>query len=242
MHTSASSSVVPPAATVVEQLRARLRGMRREQQGENDRKRGASTGIAPLDALVSPSLFRPGMIVEWVMAAKGARGALLAIPMIQQALAGGGGLLVIDERREFYPPAALRLGLDLERTIVIRPANSQETLWALEQSLCCSGVGATLAWVGNLPDRQFRRLQLAAERGGGLGVLIRPAEVRRMSSWADLRWFVQPIPGGVRVELLHCREGFPGGAVNLEINDETGAVHLVSPVAAPANLPRAARA
>jgi len=40
-----------------------------------------------------------------------------------------GALVVIDERREFYPPAAACLGLDLNRMIVVRPRNHQETIW-----------------------------------------------------------------------------------------------------------------
>jgi hypothetical protein len=162
---------------------------------------------------------------------------------------GNRALVVIDERREFYPPAAVSLGLDLDRTIVVRPRNHQETIWALEQALSCAGVAATLGWIDKISDRVFRRFQLAAEHGAGLGVFMRPAEARHEPTWADVRWLVQPVPADadssgrrVRVELLHCRGGTGGGAVTLEISDETGAVFMVPPLAAPANLPRAAGA
>jgi hypothetical protein len=195
----------------------------------------------------------------------------------------GAALVIIDERREFYPPAAVSLGLDIDRTIVVRPRNHQETIWALEQSLHCTGVAATLGWIDKISDRVFRRFQLAAEHGVGLGVFMRPAEARHEPTWADVRWLVQAVPtdvdswrrreeaipmqggaacrqpkdvlgeGGlslyegssgrrVRVELLHCRGGTGGGAVTLEISDETGAVSVVSSLAPPANLPRAAGA
>jgi hypothetical protein len=188
----------------------------------------------------------------------------------------GGALVVIDERREFYPPAAACLGLDLDRTIVIRPRRREETIWALEQSLRCAGVAVTLAWIDTLSDRVFRRLQLAAEHGAGLGLFLRPAAARREPTWADIRWWVQPLsreaadgrreassiqadaacrrlgdvlceaafPLGrrVQVELLHSRGGTGGGAVTLEISDETGAVSVAPPLAPAATLPRAARA
>ncbi len=234
----------------------------------------ASTGIEALDALLAPAVFRPGMIVEWVVAGAGSGAARLAASMAIQALQTGGALVVIDDRREFYPPAAVRLGLDLEHTIVVRPRNRQETVWTLEQALRCAGVAATLAWIGKLPDRFFRRLQLAAEHGTGLGVFLRPTEALGTPSWADLRWFVQPVPMNlqygrrgeeaspiqaglakaalrnerdepgrrVRVELLHCREGTPGGIVELEIDDETGAVRMVPPLAIATSMPRAAGA
>jgi hypothetical protein len=227
----------------------------------------SSTGIAALDALLPAGIFRAGMLVEWIVAGEGSGAARLALPMACQSLQNGGVLVVIDERREFYPPAAVRLGLDLDRTIVVRPRNHQETIWALEQALRCPGVAATLSWIGQLPDRLFRRLQLAAEHGARLGLLMRPAEAIKTSTWADLRWLVQPISQGaheqkllasclplrasqevftsgrrLRIELLHCREGTPGGAVHLEIDDETGAVRVVPPLAAATSVPRAAGA
>ncbi len=261
-------------SVVVKQLRDRLREMQRTAGPVADTNCRASTGIEALDALLAPAVFRPGMIVEWVVAGAGSGAAQLAAPMVIQALQTGGALVVIDDRREFYPPAAVRLGLDLERTIVVRPRNRQETVWTIEQALRCAGVAATLAWIGSLPDRLFRRLQLAAEHGARLGVFMRPVEALHTPSWADLRWFVQPMPMGaqdgrrgeeaspmqgglaeavsknerhtsgrrVRVELLHCREGIPGGTVELEIDDETGAVRVVPPLAAAASVPRAAGA
>ena len=243
-------------SSVVQQLRARLRQMERAGTQSNGAGALASTGLAALDALLPagifrPVVFRPGMLVEWIVAGEGSGAAQLALPMACQSLQNGGVLVVIDERREFYPPAAVRLGLDLDRTIVVRPRNHQETIWSLEQALRCPGVAATLSWIEQLPDRLFRRVQLAAEHGAGLGLFMRPAEAVQTPSWADLRWWVQPVRSGeeasssgrrLRVELLHCREGTPGGAVYLEIDDETGAVRVVPPLAAATSVPRAAGA
>jgi len=265
---------------VIQQLRRQLRRM--EQAGGRTSQANAATsvGVAALDALLVQEAFRPGMIIEWVVEGTGSGAARLVLSAATEALQNGGALVVIDERREFYPPAAVRLGLDLDRTIVVRPRNRQEAVWALEQALRCSGVAATLGWIDRLDDRAFRRLQLAAEHGGGWGLFLRPIEARKEPTWADLRWLVQPLPfekgdrhlatgefvgdsSGVlgasplfqkaaatvtssgrrlRVELLHCREGTPGRAVQLEIDDETGAVRVVPPMAAAKGLPRSARA
>lgn len=249
----------PRNSSLVQELRRRLRQM--DHSGTQPAPAGtlSSTGIAALDALLSPEAFRAGMIVEWIMEEAGSGTLRLALPGALQALQNGGALVVIDDRREFYPPAAACLGLELDRTIVVRPRNPQETIWALEQTLRCAGVAATLGWIDKIPDRVFRRLQLAVEQGGGLGLLMRPATARQEPTWADLRWLVQPLPGNVRsglnevpvslssgrrlrVELLYCRGGTSGRALQLEICDETGAVRLVPPLAAPANLSRAAGA
>ena len=265
-------------SAVVEELRQRLRQMDRSQASSARAGALSSTGLAPLDVLLPSAAFRAGMIIEWVAEGAGTGAARLALPAALQALQDSGALVVIDERREFYPPAAACLGLDLDRTIVVRPRNSQETTWALEQALHCTGVAATLAWIDCLTDRVFRRLQLAAEHGAGLGIFLRPATARREPTWADIRWWVQSLPGEaggrrrreeassiqadtacrrlgdvlyeaglplgrrVRVELLHCRGGTGGGAVTLEISDETGVVSVAPPLAPAAPLLHAARA
>jgi len=238
----------PRHSAVLKDLRERLRQIDRSRAPAAGGGALSSTCVVALDALLPPATFRAGMIVEWVREGAGSGAARLALPMAIEALQRGGALVVIDDRREFYPPAALRLGLDLDRTIIVRPRNRRETIWTFEQSLRCAGVAVTLGWIDALPDRVFRRLQLAAAHGAGLGLFMRPAEARGEPTWADIRWGVQSLPGNVssgrrlRVELLHCRGGTGGGALQLEISDETGAVLMVPPLAAPASVPRAARA
>jgi protein ImuA len=235
-------------AIVVQHLRNRLRQSNRSAGHGTGEKSPFSTGIAALDELLSADAFRAGMMIEWIVDGAGCGAARLALPMAIQSLQNGGALVVIDDWREFYPPAAVRLGLDLDRTIVIRPQSRQEVIWALEQALRCPGVAVTLSRVGHVHDRVLRRLQLAAEHGGGLGLLMRPAEARHTPGWADQRWLVLPLPGSasfgkrLRVELLHCRGGTAGRAVELEINDETGDVRVAPPLAAPAGLLHAAGA
>jgi len=51
-----------------------------------------------------------------------------------------------------------------------------------------------VADVQRLSWLEARRLQLAAEQGGGLGLLIRPEAVRHQPSWADVRLLVEPLP------------------------------------------------
>ncbi len=59
----------------------------------------------------------------------------------------------------------------------------------------------------------FIRLQLAAESGGALGLLVRDKAVRGQPSWAEVRWQVSPCPStpeerrhgwfGPRLEAAH---------------------------------------
>ena len=111
------------------------------------------------------------------------------LPSVDALLRTGAGkaLVVADPARRFYPPAAARLGVDLRRTIVIRPRDPRYTLAAVTHSLRCAAVGAVLGAFDNLPTFDFRRLQLAAELGGGIGFLLRPATALRVPSFADVR-------------------------------------------------------
>jgi protein ImuA len=80
------------------------------------------------------------------------------------------------------------------------------------------GLKPTLQLSSKLDGRTFRRLQLAVEQGGGLGLLIRPATVRGEPSWADVRLFVEPleaIKGTVPTTMdTWCPRNGPEGAAH----------------------------
>jgi hypothetical protein len=228
---------VSPASRLetIQSLKERLRQL--EQSHRPTRAAALSTGCA-LDRLLPGQGLVPGTLTEWLSAGEGAGAATLAFSVTAALLQKGGSLVVIDAPREFYPPAAAALGIPLQHTVVIQPENSTDALWALEQALRSSAVRVALGWVEEVDDRAFRRLQLAAEVGGGLGFLLRPAARRTDPSWADVRLLVdaaptpQSSPGRrLYVQVLHCRGGAEGEALELELNYEADPVRLVPPVA-----------
>ncbi|MFI5457194.1 MAG: hypothetical protein ACHRXM_17245 [Isosphaerales bacterium] len=110
-------------------------------------------------------------------------------------------------------------------------------------------MSATWAWVDQrIPERVHRRWQMAAEVGGGVGLFFRPFGAQREPVWADLRLLVTPQAGGqgqtrrVRIETLYRRGGKGGSAQAWEIDHAAGIVRLVSEVANPTTVERAARA
>lgn len=157
-------------------------------------------------------------------------------------------LIVIDSRGDFYPPACPSLGLDLHTLVVVRPRKADEVLWTLEQALRTPGVGVVVCPWRRLTAQHFRRLQLAAEAGGSLGMLLRPGRFRGESSFAEVRWGVRALPSGEghrrrwRVELLRARRQMTGGSVELELRDDGNRLHLVPALAAAAGLREAAGA
>lgn len=224
-----------------------------------------STGIEPLDAILPGRGFSRGTLVEWLSAGDGSGAGALLFQVAARVMRsncegsdgnlassrkqGCGNLVVIDPWNEFYPPAADRLGIEMQRVLVVHPNNERDTFWALEQSLRCRGV-VVVGCLAHINDRVFRRLQLAAERGGGLGLLLRAARFRSQPSWASTRLHVTPLgvhgPSArspqirstevsdrgrrLQVELLRSNRG-GSCCLELERNDETGAVHLVTELA-----------
>jgi hypothetical protein len=111
-------------------------------------------------------------------------------------------IVIADPARNFYPPAAFRLGLRPDQLILLQHPREEELYWAIEQALRCPAVAAVYAaadlgsssrqsfFGNNLDPRWLRRFQLAAEQGGGLGIFVRPARVANRPTWADLQWRV----------------------------------------------------
>ena len=228
-------------AELIRDLREKLRRWEGRERGSA----GApvlSTGLPDLDRLLPQHGLAPGTLWEWLSAGAGAGSATLTLRVAARMQEQGETLVVIDERREFYPPAAAQRGIDLERTVVVQPASARDALWAWEQALRSPAACTVWGWLERLDDRSFRRLQLAAEAGGSLGLLLRPDACRRQTSWAEARLLVSALPRQdsatpgrrLRVELLHCRGGFGGGAAWVELDHEAGPMPVAAPVADPA--------
>jgi protein ImuA len=225
-----------------------------EASGAEDEVR-FSCGAAAVDRLLPDGGLRHGMLVEWLSAGSGAVGsgaATLGLLSAREACAEGGALVVIDRRQTFYPAAAAAWGIDLDRMIVVHPQNARDELWAAVQALRSPAVAAMWAAIDRLDSRAFRRLQLAAQAGRTLGVLMRPGCARGEPSWADVTLEVEAraksreskarIPAldsrlltldfyrRVEVRLLRCHNGRAGGSVVLEIDDAAQTVQEASSI------------
>jgi hypothetical protein len=92
-----------------------------------------------------------------------------------------------------YAPALAQSHIPLERCLIVRPANRDDSLWATEQALRSGACGAVLIWL--VHDRSnrvneyawLRRLQMAAEAGRSMAVLFRSTVAERLSTPAHLR-------------------------------------------------------
>jgi protein ImuA len=111
---------------------------------------------------------------------------------------------------EPFAPALAQQGIDLSRLIVVRPQSATEALWAAEQALGSGVCAAVLLWLKGTDHRWLRRLKLAAEAGGALGVLFRPEHHRFEASPACLRLLLTRGDREPRLEIIKVQGGRPG--------------------------------
>lgn len=106
-----------------------------------------------------------------------------------------------------YAPALAAAGIDLARTIFVKPATPREALWAIEQALRAQHLGAVIGWLpagstagsamgaaagaaahGHAGDfKALRRLHLLAQRHRALAFVLRGTRCAQAPSPAALR-------------------------------------------------------
>jgi protein ImuA len=236
----------PARSKALESLRRKIEEI--EAKGNSPASPAVSLGVGPLDALLPGERLPAGSLVELLSAADGAGAWTLGLLMAKHVCGEWKLLVVIDSERCFYPPGAAQLGIDLERSLVVRPRSGQEALLATNQALRCAAVGSVIGRHDQLRTLDARRLQAAAEAGGGVGFVLRSAKALQVPSFANLRLLIAPLASRdaarryLRVEIVRCRGGKDGQSVILEIGNEAGDV-CVLPHVAPATAPaRKARA
>ncbi|MCY3022924.1 MAG: hypothetical protein NTW87_28435 [Planctomycetota bacterium] len=225
------------------QLRSEIRGIERSSISDKPRS-FISSGFKALDAILPGGGLPLGSLVE--LLGDEASGALtFALQLARKAIETKAAWAVVDTAGSFYPPAAAQRGLDIGKLIVIR-IQPHNAAWAFGQLLRCPDVGASFLCRAGVPaypaspgkfalrtasldNMTYRRLQLAAERGGGLGFVLRPKEAIRRPCWAAVRllvegsgrrdWSVPSTRRALRVVLLHVRESNATGSVTLDIDE-----------------------
>lgn len=195
-----------------------------------------TTGLAALDGLAPGGAFERGVVHELLtdtdfvprsfallLAQSASRAAGTTGTTRTTGTPGGeeeGTVVWSDPHRTLYPPALARAGLPLERVLLLHPKSVADELWAITECLRCKGVSAVVAAPPRLTRVEARRLQLAAETGGGVGLLIRG---HRAADWsAATRWLVRPMRGEANlqrwsVRLVHGHGGRVGEAIVLEV-------------------------
>lgn len=131
--------------------------------------------------------------------------------------AGDGTVLWCRRGRGLYGPGLAALGLDPGRLIVAHGRSETDILWAMEEGLRGAALAAVIGEVAGPGPVALRRLQLAAEAGDAVALLLHVGNAAEAPAPTATRWRVAaapsvsagrwPGPPRWRVELLKCRGG-----------------------------------
>jgi protein ImuA len=185
------------------------------------------TGVPALDAVLDGG-FAAAAIHELVGVGEGAAVHTVALRAAAHAAGRHKWIFYIDTQHDLYPPALISLGVPLGRLIVVRTACTADALWVCEQTLRCRAVAAVVLPLRSADTRATRRLQLAAEAGGGLGLLL-CRETGGGTTFAASRLRFEPLSGvpdarALRVTVLKLREGRLREPFVVEVRDAADSV------------------
>ena len=194
------------------------------------RERVFEMGVAAIDRLLPAGLAR-GAVHEVLTEPGRPQGRLFATLLARAATTSSSLIAWSDPQGTLYPPALARWGIAMDQLLVLRPANEADQVWAVAECLRCHGIGATVACFGRLSRIGARRLQLAAEAGGGVGIFLRTLGGQSGDYAAATRWLLRSIPGERLVQqwelqLIHGHGGRLGQTVILEACRETHSVRV----------------
>jgi len=214
------------------ELRERL--WRTDPARQRRRRAPLPLGIAKLDAALPWSGLASSGLHEVLGAAGDAAGFGFAAALLGRLPESAGRILwcrggpAARAMGRPYGPGLALFGLAPERLILLETRRAQEALWAMEEGLRCRRLAAVVGEGMEVAMKASRRLQLAAEAGDTLGLLLSPPG-RVSPSVALTRWRVTAAPAACeeamlgrsrwRISLLRCRGGGQGEWL-VEFDDE----------------------
>lgn len=118
-------------------------------------------------------------------------------------------------------PSGLQAYLDIDDLIIVEAVSRGELLWAADQALRADGGFCVIL---EMPDtlslKESRRLQLAAEQGGGIGLLILRGGVS--TSAAQTRWYCAPVAAAAPTWDWQCEKGKNGETGTWRVTSQGG--------------------
>ncbi len=232
--------------------------IRRIEAGERREAGVLPFGVEAIDRVLPGGGLALGALHEVTEGGTGALdGAAAALFAAGIAARTKGKVLWCITRQDLFAQALAQAGLDPARVIFAEAGDEKGVLACIEEGLRHGGLGAAVAETARMPLAASRRLQLAAESSGTVGLVLRRR--RRSTDAADTgppsaaatRWRITalpssplpvpgnsfsslPVPGIGRsrwhVELMRCRGG-EGADFEVEACDAQGRLAVPSELA-----------
>jgi protein ImuA len=225
---------LPISLHPLERLRARVRAI--EGGG-----RALGREVARLGPALDRALPWGGLPVAALHEVGGAAGGTVAAGFARRFLECKGALVwcrsdrLARQQGELYGPGLRAYGIDHARLLHVRARDERDSLWAAAEALRSPAVACTVVELDSLDLGSSRRLQLAAEAGGGAGILLRTGPLDTAPNAALTRFWAEPRLGRdftaeIRLTLWRAK-GAPPAFWMVTWNEETLAFDLVAGLA-----------
>ena len=161
----------PAASPAIAALRERIARL----EGGSARNRSTLPfGVASIDKVLPGGGLALGALHEVAGGRNGAiDGAAAALFAAGIAARTRGKVLWCVTRQDLFAPALAQAGLLPGRVVYVEAGDEASVLACFEEGLRHGGLGAVVAELARLPMTASRRLQLAAETSGAIGIAIR---------------------------------------------------------------------
>ena len=228
--------------SAMETLKAKLRKL---EAGEYGERKILPFGVKQIDQSLPEGGLSLGAIHEIAGGGNGAvHGAAAALFAAGIMARTSGQILWCIKRQDLFAPALTSVGLSMNRVIFAEANDEKALLACFEEGLRHGGVSGVVGEVSKLTMLASRRLQLAAEKSGAIGIVIRrwwkvkDADDFGNITAAHTRWRITALPSqslpvqGVgkacwQLELLRCRAA-EKATFEVEACDEKGNLAISS--------------
>jgi len=161
------------------------------------------TGHAALNHQLSGGGWPTGTLVELMVQNPGIGEFRLLAPAL--ASVAHRQIVLIEPPHPPHTIALANLGLKPSDVLWIKSKVTSDALWAAEQTLRSGNFGAVLFWTNHVRPESLRRLNLAAQAGEALFVILRPLAAAQDASPAPLRLGLRPAANGIDIEFIKRR-------------------------------------
>ncbi len=179
------------------------------QAAHADHQPGLDTGFPDLNKLLKTKGWPANHLIEVQVDQWGQGELQLLLPLMARLSQAQQQLAWIAPPYIPYAPALQAAGIDLNYLLIIEQSEPGDAAWAAEKCLRHAAAAMVLFCLPSIDTRHIRRLQIAADKGRSLGVLLHCGQVRPTP--VPLRVRTHYVEQGLCVQILKSRFGLEQG-------------------------------
>jgi cell division inhibitor SulA len=126
-----------------------------------------SSGYSMLDAELPGHGWPKSSLTELLWTQEGCGELRLLAPVLSAVSKGGRPLIFLSPPHNLFAPALAKMGINIDEIVFLNAEKPSDRLWAAEQVLRSSCVGALICWLPAARPEHLRRLQVAASSCDG---------------------------------------------------------------------------